>query len=314
MIPESPIRILLGPQRPQQNLSAAVADAGLPEGPLAVISAGWQEAEGDIAEIARVVERPLEDLRLYLRADDVANQVADLAAATRRRQDRLTELQRLYRLRLKQLGIAARHTFGVDGDADIIAGEQRHAIAQLRALDRHHLYRSESIWREFLDAYNKESIAPLAKHVDEIATIVDSCAGILITGGNIAVLINRMRLFGVDHLLADRNIIAWSAGAMALAERIVLFHDRSPEGRRDAEVFGAGCGVLPGYIVLPDTQHRLRTGDRRRVKLLCRRFSPDVCMALDNGAELGISGADVVRQKAVRRLAPDGRLRSVRAA
>ena len=312
MSPANPIRILLGPQRPEPNITGAVAS--LPDGPLAVISAGWQEAEGDIDDVAELVDRPLEDLRLYHRADEVSARVDGLSAVTRRRQDRLTELQRLYRLRLKQLSIAARHTLGVDGDAEIIAAEQRHAIAQLRALDRHHLHRCESIWKRFRDAYEPASNALLAEHATEIAAILDRCAGVVITGGNVAVLINRMRLFGVDRILDDRNIVAWSAGAMALADRIVLFHDRSPEGRRDAEVFGAGCGVVPGYVFLPDARHRLRTRDKRRMRLFCRRFAPDACVALDNGAEMRVSDGGVLRASAVRQLTHDGRLTSLRAA
>ena len=308
-----PIRVLLGPQSPHANIGEAVANAALPDGPLAVISAGWQEAEGDIDDLRALVGRPLEELYLYRRAEEVAAGAPQLKAARRQRQDRLIAQQRIYRLRLRQLSIAARHTLGAEGDADMIAAEQRHAIAQLRALDRHHLRRSESIWRAFNEAHGPESDAALARHAQEIGDTIDRCAGVLITGGNIAILINRMRLFGVERLLRHSNVVAWSAGAMALAKRIVLFHEHSPEGRRDAEVLGAGCGVLSGQVFLPDTQHRLRAGERRRVELLCRRFAPETCIALDNGAELHLDAAGVRRAVAVRRLNRDGRFVTVRA-
>ena len=45
MSPEPRKRLLLGPQRPVLNLGEAFAEAGFPAGPVAVISAGWQEAE-----------------------------------------------------------------------------------------------------------------------------------------------------------------------------------------------------------------------------------------------------------------------------
>ncbi len=136
----------------------------------------------------------------------------------------------------------------------------------------------------------------------------------LLTGGNIAILINRLRQLGVDRHLHDRNLVAWSAGAMALARRIVLFHDRSPEGRRDPEVLGAGCGVVPGHVFLPDARKRLRRGDRNRIGLFCRRFSPDVCVALDNGAQLHLVDGRVRRAVSVRRLNRNGRLVGVRPA
>lgn len=308
------IRVLLGPQSPLPNIAEAVANAGLPDGPLAVISAAWQEAEGDIDVIGNLLGRQLEDLYLYRRGEDLMASDAGLAAAARLRQGKLIDQQRMYRMRLKQLGIAARQMLNAEGDSEMIAAEQRHAIAQLRALDRHHLHRSESIWRGFSSAYSSDSYPILARHAHEVGEIIDRCAGVVITGGNVAVLINRMRLFGVDKLLDGCNLVAWSAGAMALSERVVLFHDRSPEGRRDAEVLGAGCGVIPGHVFLPNTQQRLRTGDRLRVGLLCRRFSPDSCIALDRGSELRIDDSGVRYANTVRRLKHDGRFVKMRAA
>ena len=196
----------------------------------------------------------------------------------------------------------------------MIAAEQRHAIAQLRALDRHHLHRTELIWSEFLDTYSPATHPLLAQQAEEIGDAIGQSAGVLITGGNVAILLNRLRLFGIDRFLRKSPIIAWSAGAMVLAERIVLFHERSPEGRRDAEIFGAGCGIVPGYVFLPDTKHRLRTGEPTRVGLMSRRFSPDVCVALDSGAELHVDDAAVRHSSAVRKLTRNGRFARLRAA
>ena len=314
MTAKSAIRVLLGPQSPLPNLAEAVSNAGLPDGPLAVISAAWQEAEGDIDEIGNLLGRQVEDLYLYRRGEGLTAGDSELAAAARLRQDKLIDQQRMYRMRLKQLSIAARHMLNAEGDSEMIAAEQRHAIAQLRALDRHHLHRSESIWRDFNNAHNADSHPILARHAEEVGEIIDRCAGVVITGGNVAVLLNRIRLFGIDRLLDGCNLVAWSAGAMALSERVVLFHDRSPEGRRDAEVLGAGCGVIPGHVFLPNTQQRLRTGDRLRVGLLCRRFSPDSCIALDPGAELRFDAAELSYANSVKRLKHDGRFVKMRAA
>lgn len=314
MTTKGAIRVLLGPQSPLPNIAEAVGSSGLPDGPLAVISAAWQEAEGDIDDIRNLLGREAEDLYLYRRGEELMGGDSGLAAAARLRQDKLVDQQRMYRMRLKQLSIAARHMLDAKGDSEMIASEQRHAIAQLRALDRHHLHRTESIWRDFVNAYSFDSYPILARHAREVGDIIGRCAGVVITGGNVAVLMNRMRLFGVDKLLRGCNLVAWSAGAMVLSERIVLFHDRSPEGRRDAEVLGAGCGVIPGHVFLPNTQQRLRTGDRLRIGLLCRRFSPDACIALDRGSELRFDESGVRCANAVRRLKHDGRFVKMRAA
>ena len=314
MTDTSRIRVLLGPQSPVPNIAEALASAGFPQGQLAVVSAAWQEGEGDIDEIRTVLGRPIEDLYLYRREEELLAGNPDLAAAARSRQDRLIEQQKMYRLRLKQLSNAARLMMSAEGDSELVAAEQRHAIAQLRALDRHHLHRSEAIWRGFTDRCNPESSPALAQHMQEIGDIIERCQGVVITGGNVAVLVNRLRLFGVDRLLYGCNIVAWSAGAMALADRIVLFHDRSPEGRRDAEVLGAGCGVIPGYVFLPDTRRRLKTGDRRRVSLLSRRFAPNLCVALDRGTQLHLDDTRVTPASTARTLGINGRLLRLRTA
>lgn len=305
-------RLLLGPQRPHRNLEDAASRIGIEDGPVAVISAGWQEAEADIDDVEEVVGLPLHDLRIYERAESLFHADARLHDAYRKRQDQLKEQQRLYRLRLKQLAVAAREMLAADGDGDMLAAEQRHAVAQLRALDRHHLHRTEALQKTFRDAFNVEVNAGIRRHVDEIAAIVRDCRAVLITGGNVVVLLNRMRLFDVAAMLRDKPVIAWSAGAMALAERVVLFHDRTPQGRRDPEIFGAGCCLLPGHVFLPDVRHRLRERDRGRVGLFSRRFSPDTCVVLDSGSSLTLREDAVVDAESVRQLTHDGRLRRLR--
>ena len=230
-----------------------------------------------------------------------------LSAAYRLRQDRLKEQQRMYRLRLKSLAMAARQMYRADGDEDIVAAEQRHAIAQLRALDRHHLNRTETLHREFEERYRAARLPSFGRHLEEISEILARTRGVIVTGGNIAVLMNRLRLFDLGNLLKSRHVFAWSAGAMVLAERIVLFHERMPQGRRDPEVFGAGLGLLPGYVVLPDVAHRLRAGERMRVGLMARRFAPDACVTLDNDNGVQLAGSRIVRVDGARRLNRNGR-------
>lgn len=305
-------RLLLGPQRPVRNLHDAVARAGLPDGRIAVISAGWQEADGDIDDVREIVNRPLVDLTLYHRAEDVFTADPQLRDAYRERQDRLIELQRLYRTRLRYLMLAARHTMRAEGDPAAIAAELRHAISQLRALDRHHLRRIRAINADYAAVFDVQQRDALAQHAEAIGTILDDCETIMITGGNVVVLLNRLRLFGVDCLLSDKHLIAWSAGAMVLSDRIVLYHDRTPEGRREPEMLGAGAGVMPGYVFMPDAKRRLRLADTVRVDLLSRRFGPASCLTLDSGARLLFTGSTLQQAEGVRQMVNGGRLLRVR--
>jgi hypothetical protein len=101
----------------------------------------------------------------------------------------------------------------------------------------------------------------------------------------VASLLNRMRLFELQALLTSLPrplpVFAWSAGAMAITERVVLFHDSPPQGPGNAEILGEGLGLLPGIVALPHASRRLRLEDPKRVSLFARRFKPDVCVALD---------------------------------
>ena len=101
-----------------------------------------------------------------------------------------------------------------------------------------------------------------------------------------AVLLNRMRLFQLTEELAKKPLIAWSAGAMALSERVVLFHDHAPQGRRDAELLDTGLGIVRQRILLPHARTRLDWKNTRRMALLSRRFAPAACCTLDSGSLL----------------------------
>lgn len=281
---ESRKRLILGPQRPRVYIGEAMRRFGMDQDRIAVISAGWQEAEGDIDDIRKAVQRPMDDLGLYGRSSEVFAADPSLHAAYRERQERLTEQQRLYRLRLKQLKIALRQTLRADGPPAIVAPERRHAVSQLRALDRHHQRQVQNSHARFDSEFNVSTSAPLAEHTDALHDALSSIDTVIITGGNLLVLMNRVRLFGLGDALAGKNIVGWSAGAMLLGERIVLFHDRMPQGRQDAEIIDEGLGVLGKNIVLPDARHRLRTGNTLRMSALSRRFSPSTCLLLNNGS------------------------------
>ncbi|MGB5491937.1 MAG: Type 1 glutamine amidotransferase-like domain-containing protein [Woeseiaceae bacterium] len=312
MTHKEPLRLLLGPQRPTVNLDKAVTRCGIGGGPIAVISAAWQEAEGDIDDVRRRLKNPLTDLGIYHKAHELFSGDKSLHDAYRLRQDRLKEQQRLYRMRLRQLMIAARETLRTEGDTAVVAAERRHAISQLRALDQHHLRQVGKIHGRFDNACNIESNALLAHQVANLEEQLANFETVLITGGNVVVLMNRLRLFGLHRLLRDKNIIAWSAGAMVLTDRIVLFHDKLPQGRRDAEIMSQGMGVLPRLVLLPNPSDRLRTRDRLRVSLFDRRFSPAICTALDSGSFLLFEGETLRESEAAKRMTRNGQFKWVR--
>jgi hypothetical protein len=100
---------------------------------------------------------------------------------------------------------------------------------------------------------------------------------------------------------------------MALAERIVLFHDRSAHGPGHPEIFGSGLSVLHGVVALPHARARLLLDDTPRMAVFARRFAPAGCVLLENGTRLDIGGDDDL-PPATRMLAADGHVTTLEAA
>lgn len=280
-----PARILLGPQSPTPNVREAAEAIGA-EGPAVVITAGWRDSEGEIDDLRERLGHPLEDLNIYQRAEAVFAAEPALRELKRERQDKLRKLQELYRLRLRPTLMAARRLMRAEADPDLLQVEQRAAIAQVRALDRHHLRRIQSIHKEFNQRRSQLDLSRATAERDAVHEQIASAGLVLIAGGHVAVLLNRMRLFQLTEQLARKPLIAWSAGAMALSERVVLFHDRAPQGRRDAEILDTGLGIVRQRILLPHARSRLDWKNTRRLALLSRRFAPAACCTLDSGSLL----------------------------
>jgi len=301
--------LVLGPQRPEVYFGSAMRDHGLDTGPVAVISAGWQEAEGDIDILRPQTSHPMIDSGIDSLSSQLLAAEPAMHRAYRERQERLTELQALYRQRLRQHSIAVRRTLQAEGNPAVIAPERRHAVSQLRALDRHHQRQIDKAHLRFDSEFNVGTNPRLAEFTHAIHEMFARVDTVIITGGNLLVLLNRLRLFGLGEVLHRKHIVAWSAGAMLLGDRIVLFHERMPQGLRDAEIIDRGFGFLPKVIVMPDAKNRLRTGQELRMSALSRRFAPSACCLLDNKSLALFSDGQLVDTVSTRYPTLNGRLK-----
>lgn len=306
--------MMLGPQRPQPNVPEALSRLDV-AGPVALITAGWQDAEAEsAAELEAALGHASVNLSLYARAEALLAADPALAEAYRQRQDRLIDLQRTYRIRLRHAVAAVRELAELKVESRLLHSQSRSAIAQIRTVDRHHLKRIARIHQQFESSLPPPTASTLEAEREAIADLVNPCSAILMAGGHVAVLMNRMRLFGLQHLLPTRPLIAWSAGAMAVSERVVVYHDHAPQGRHPAEVLDVGFGIQPGIVPLPDAAVRLDWSDRPRLGFLARRFSPAKCVTLDNGALLSFAEGELIHAQGAASLDGAGRARSLRAA
>jgi hypothetical protein len=298
---------LLGPQRLTPTLANAVRGSGV-EGDVAVVTAGWQEREEEVDELREHLGGRVVNLRLYARAEEVFRRDRVLARAHRQRQERLQRMQELYRLRLAYAMDAARALLTRRGEAEVLNPERDAAVAAVRELDRVHLERVRAVNQELEAALEPLQRAAVARQREEIAAALSGCAAFAVAGGHVAVLLNRLRLFGLAELVGERPVFAWSGGAMALGERLVLFHDDPPQGPGNAEVLEAGLGLFTGLLPLPHARRRLKLDEPLRVGLFARRFGDLACVAMDDGAILRGEGGRwlPIGGDGSRRLLPDG--------
>lgn len=300
-----PDHAVLGPQFRSPNLRACLESLGI-AGPLVAVTAGWQEREGEIEELSEHVAAEVTDLKLYARAEEVHAADPPLARAARARQERLQELQDLYRLRLDSLMGALGELLAHEGASPALRLARRGALGDVRRLDRAHLAATGAVHDHFARHWLGEPRPALALHRAALKRAVSGAAAILVAGGHVAVLLNRLRLFGFEALAEGKPLIAWSAGAMALSDRVVLFHDRPPQGAAHAEVLEPGLGLIPGIVALPHAHARLALDDATRVREFARRFAPARCLLLEHGSFLRWQDGRLTEARDVRRLARSG--------
>jgi len=246
------------------------------------------------------------NLALYRRTEELIKIDRELAAAHRARQDVLRRIQEVHQVRLAYALDAARDLLARKGDIRFLGPERVAAVEAVRTLDREHFERVRDVHREFEERWHPADRPEVARHRAEIAAILADCDGLAIAGGHVAVLLNRLRFFALGDLAGDRTVFAWSAGAMALSERVVLFHDHPPQGAGNAEVLEEGLAFVPNVVPLPHARHRLDLEDPARVALFARRFTPASCLLLDEGARASFNGTGLVGRVNLRRLAGSG--------
>jgi hypothetical protein len=308
--------VILGPQRPEPNLKRAVERLGV-EGKVAVVTAGWRHDENETAALEAHLGLPVTHLKLYAWFDEVLEAVPEVAAAYRERQARIGRYKELYRLRLRAaLGAVEALRERLPDDPELVEPELDRALSVVRDLDEEVLTRLDAIRMDTPELLAPWTHRSAADRFDEVRAALEDVDAICIAGGHVAVLLNRMQFFGLHRLLPrfvqrGGHVFAWSAGAMCLAGRVVLFYDDPPDGRGDAEILDRGFGLLPNMVFFPHGRRRLRLDDSERVARLAARFAPSACLSLESGAWLNPSGSvwrDVGSAGSILHLRQDGRV------
>jgi len=285
------------------------------DGPVATVTAGWQEREPDDQLLSTLLGGHDVNLGLYGRWLDVVDRDPEYAAGSRRLAAVLGELEDTYLLRLDyalQAVYALQHRAGT-GQEDPVSDEAvAEAIAAVRELDEGYLRQVNSARGEFFEELRPHDRPAIAEHRAAVAGVLGEASALVMAGGHVGVLAEVLHLFNIAAAPLSQ-VIAWSAGAMALADRIVLFHDRSPQGPGHPEVYGAGLSLLREVVLLPHARARLLLDDAPRMAVFARRFAPARCILLETGARLDV-GSDGAWPPGTRVLAEDGHVTTLEAA
>jgi hypothetical protein len=280
--------ILLGPQR-RPTVDGVARALGL-DGPVATITAGWQEREPDDGELSRLLDGRDVNLGLYRRWLDVQDRDGEYAAGEQRLQAALAELQDLYLLRLDH-ALQAVYALRRRGGRPAGVAAAADAVAAVRDLDAAHLRRMNEARGEFFTKLVPHDRPVIAEHRAAVTALLGGAAALVVAGGHVGVLADVLHLFNVAPAAGAAAgpgwpVIAWSAGAMALTDRIVLFHDRAPQGPGHPEVYGSGLSMVRGVLLLPHARARLLLDDTARMAVFASRFAPARCVLLEQGTRL----------------------------
>ncbi len=309
--------ILLGPQRFMTTAGTALRSLGV-DGPVATINAGWEEREDVVDELETVLGRDTRHLRLYHRTLDVLAKDEVFAAAALEFRDHHDELLSLYRLRVQNAldgAYAVQRRAGDEvGDLDGSAayGAVDDAIEGVRHVDAWYAGQLKLLYADLDATAPIDSSGVIGWHRGELAATLGDCAALVLTGGHVGTLLRALRLFAIT-VPAHLPVVAWSAGAMALTEKVVLFNDFGPDGASEVEVYDRGLGRVSGVVVLPHARRRLRLDDRERCAMMARRFTDQHCVLLDDGTALELT-ADGGLPLGARILGIDGAVHEMREA
>jgi peptidase E len=293
--------LLLGPQRPNPNVDDALARVG-GEGPVVTITAGWRLDEHEHGALHEVIGSDAVNLPLYQWFEECMEGMPDTRDVYKVRQSQLMRLKRVYRERLHRALEAVRALIlQRDDHPEILNPQLEWALDDVRRIDQQFVDQSRAIFGAYPEVGRPWELDRVAERRQESAELLSSARAVVIAGGHVAVLRNRMMFFGIHQQLFQAwaqhtGVVAWGAGSMLLTDRIVLFYDDPPDGPSHPEILDTGLALLQDTVLLPDAVKRLRLDDRMRVALLGGRFRPALTIGMENGAWLELEDGRLVQK------------------
>lgn len=298
--------LLLGEQIQQPRLQSCL-DRWQITGPVGLISPGWEEDEDDDQWVRESIRNPVVNAMLYALADELFARDPEVLALLRERQDRLRELRELYQFQLHHWCAALRGLLARRETQQIVAQPLKLAFSQLREVDRQYLTAVTEVIREFDRRIAPKHRPSIVAYQRIICQRLESCQALLVAGGHVGVLLNRLRLSRVLNQVR-LPIIAWSGGAMALGDKIIFYDHFHPHAGQETEFSRQGMKFFRGLQLFPKAQQRLDLHNPIEMALVAGRV-PDRPLILDSDSEIEWTGKRMVHAQGIHEIGTDGLLR-----
>lgn len=230
--------------------------------------AAWHE-ERRIAEMARV---------FYLEHNAHLIQLFRRTLAAGKREDPALTVPRLAADRVHHGGgrRLLRYT---------LSRQLRQALDTLEANDDHLVDLLDEIEQRAFDAAGLAYDPAWRAAQERLEQRILSANTIILFGGQLDLLLDALRFFRLRDVLGEAlrrgvQIVAMSAGAMVLCERVIIYDDFSAT-RRDFQLYDRGLALVRDIQLFPHCMERIQTDDADNLAYLARRFRHHACVGLN---------------------------------
>jgi peptidase E len=166
-----------------------------------------------------------------------------------------------------------------------LSQQLRQALATLEANDDHLVNLLDEIERRAFDAAGLAYAPAWREARERLERRILSANTIMLFGGGLDPLLDALRFFRLRDVLAEAlrrgaQIVAMSAGAMVLCERVIIYNDFSQK-RRDFQLYDRGLALVRDLQLFPHCMERIQTDDPDNLAYLARRFRHHACVGLN---------------------------------
>jgi hypothetical protein len=249
-----------------------------------LVSAGWEEDEEDDQWVRDALDVPVVNSHLYGLADRLFQDDPEVLRLLRERQDRLRDLREINAWQTENLFALARELWQRIEENAAAVGPFHQTMAHLREVDRTYLRSVSTVIKEYDQRIAPQVRPSLQAYRSAVLQRLDGCQALLIAGGHVGVLLNRLNLCRLLRHVS-LPIIAWSGGAMALGERVFFYDHFIPHAKKEVELSRQGLRMYVGLQVFPRAEERLNLQDHNELALLARRIEAP-CLLLESNSEI----------------------------